>query len=155
MMIVLLCCTYYSGVRVSHMMIVLLCCTYCSGVRVSHMMIVLFWVGSYQQWYMNSSTACSVPSSPSFWSASHGELEHTPDTQSGGSHWTCSKDQLVHCLNLILSIGAPPPLYLPVLTCNWLCQLLAYNYLHHSRVQEPGNEATGTYELVWYHAILY
>ena len=104
---------------------------------------------------MNSSTACSVPSSPSFWSASHGELEHTPDTQSGGSHWTCNKDQLVHCLNLILSIGAPPPLYLPVLTCNRLCQLLAYNYLHHSRVQEPGNEATGTYELVWYHAILY
>ena len=46
---------------------------------------------------MNSSTACSVPSSPSCWSASHGELEHTPDTQGGGGHWTCRKDQLVHC----------------------------------------------------------
>ena len=46
---------------------------------------------------MDFSTACSVPSSPSCWSASHGELEHTSDTQSGGGHWTCRKDQLVHC----------------------------------------------------------
>lgn len=98
------------------------CCVYYSSVRSSRM-IILFWVGSvlshsgaswnivrakstfvsmyvkygYQQWHMNSSTACSVPSSSSCWSASHGELEHTPDTQSGRGHWTCRKDQLVHC----------------------------------------------------------